>query len=61
MRQLKSIGASLLFLALGAVSATAADTGKLIFGQTLPGGSLQSAPVAIAIEKGYFKEAGLDV
>jgi NitT/TauT family transport system substrate-binding protein len=46
---------------LPAASATAADTGKLIFGQTPPGGSLQSAQVAIALEKNLFKEVGLDV
>lgn len=49
-------------LALGAhLPAIAADTGKLIFGQVMPAGSLQSPQVAIAIEKGLFKEAGLQV
>jgi NitT/TauT family transport system substrate-binding protein len=47
------------FLFSGTVNA--ADTGKLIFGQTPPGGSLQSAHIAIALEKGLFKEVGLDV
>jgi len=61
MRRLKSMGSGLMLLLPSVTSGFAADTGKLIFGQTLPGGSLQSAPVAIAIEKGLFKEASSDV
>lgn len=47
--------------AVPAVTAAAADSGKLVFGQVLPGGSLQSPQVAIAAHKGLFKAAGLDV
>lgn len=61
MRHLKLLISSAVFSVIALSSALAADTGKLVFGQTLPGGSLQSAQVAIAIQKGFFKEAGLDV
>ncbi|MDR2113257.1 MAG: ABC transporter substrate-binding protein [Candidatus Accumulibacter sp.] len=46
---------------LPAAPASAADTGKLIFGQTPPGGSLQSAHIAIALEKNLFRDVGLEV
>jgi ABC-type nitrate/sulfonate/bicarbonate transport system substrate-binding protein len=63
MSRLKmSIGAAVLGLAFSAAApaqnAGAQDTGKVVLGWTA---DLQTAPVAIALEKGFFKEAGLEV
>lgn len=61
MRRLKLLVAAAALLLSAQVPSLAADTGKIVFGQVMPGGSLQSPQVAIAVDKGYFKEAGLQV
>jgi len=48
-----------LLLAMGSTSAALAqDTGKVVLGWAA---NLQTAPIVVAIEKGYFKDEGLDV
>lgn len=61
MKLLKHLLAGTAILLSAHMPVAAADTGKLTFGQVMPAGSLQSPQVAIAIEKGLFKEAGLQV
>jgi ABC-type nitrate/sulfonate/bicarbonate transport system substrate-binding protein len=48
-----------LLLAVGSTSAALAqDTGKVVLGWAA---NLQTAPIVVAIEKGYFRDEGLDV
>jgi NitT/TauT family transport system substrate-binding protein len=52
--------AAMLFGAAIAL-AQAADTGKVVFGHGPTTAALQTAHVVIALEKGFFKEEGLEV
>lgn len=54
-----SAAAGAIFLAVAAsATASAQDTGKIVLGWTP---DLQTTPIVVAMEKGFFKQAGLDV
>jgi NitT/TauT family transport system substrate-binding protein len=58
MRTVKAIAAALLLALVTPANALAQGTGKVVLGWAA---NLQTAPIVVAVEKGFFKEAGLDV
>jgi ABC-type nitrate/sulfonate/bicarbonate transport system substrate-binding protein len=58
MKIVRALIGSLLLSLVGTATALAQDTGKVVLGWAA---NLQTAPIVVAIEEGYFKEAGLDV
>jgi NitT/TauT family transport system substrate-binding protein len=56
--RMKMVLGSALLVVLTCAGASAQDTGKVVLGWAP---NLQTAPVVVAVEKGYFKDQGLDV
>jgi NitT/TauT family transport system substrate-binding protein len=58
MNMLRAVIGALLLGLGSAHGASAQETGKVVLGWAA---NLQTAPIVVAIEKGYFKDAGLEV
>ena len=58
MKALRAALGSLLMSLAVPGTALAQDTGKVVLGWAA---NLQTAPIVVAVEKGYFKDAGLEV
>jgi ABC-type nitrate/sulfonate/bicarbonate transport system substrate-binding protein len=58
MRTISTITGAVLLALASTASAPAQDTGRIVLGWAA---NLQTAPIVVATEKGFFRDAGLDV